>query len=183
MSAMEVHRSSFRVLMLAGVLALAGCASMSPEECLKADWHQKGVQDGRSGKARHYMDEHAKACREVGVTPDTQQYMVGREEGLRQYCTPSSGFEEGRRGHSYAQVCPADLEPGFLARFRDGRRVYDAQQRVYTASSRVNDKERAVFMAHDDKDKARLRRELGDLQRDLQRARDDLASAERRYKY
>jgi len=169
--------------MVAGVLALGGCASMSAEECLKADWYQKGVQDGRSGKTRHYLDEHVKACREVGVTPNTQQYMEGREEGLLRYCTPASGFEEGRRGHSYAQVCPADLEPAFLSRYRDGRRVYDAQQRVYTISSRVNEKERAVFMARDDKDKARLRRELSELQRDLQRAQDDLASAKRRFAY
>src|SRR5690606_13231192 len=60
-----------KLLLAAGVLlALSGCASMTPEECLHADWYEKGMQDGLRGQPRAYVEDHREACGKVGVVPN-----------------------------------------------------------------------------------------------------------------
>jgi len=169
-----------RLLLAAAVLGLGGCASMTPEECKTADWYEKGMSDGQHGRARAYLEDHVKACSEVGVRPNRERYMAGRDIGIRQYCTPHNGLQEGRRGASYANSCPPELEPAFLARYRAGYEVYRAQQRLDQINQRVQSKQRELDKAKEDKDRSRLRRDLRDLDGDARRARADLYAAERR---
>jgi len=122
------------IVVFAG-LAVAACATLSQEECLQGDWRAIGYIDGADGRAMSRIEDHAKACQKAGVAPDMSLYALGRDEGLMRYCTEASGFRVGREGHSYADVCPAPLEPEFLDGYADGRRVHAATSRLEEARS------------------------------------------------
>ncbi|NLY26364.1 MAG: DUF2799 domain-containing protein [Alcaligenaceae bacterium] len=166
-------------LAAATVTLLGGCASMTPEECLSADWYQQGLHDGGRGQSMALVEEHREACAKVGVEVDINRYRAGREEGLRTYCTPSVGFDEGLRGRYYSNVCAPALERTFLDSYRQGRRIYEAQQRVDSLKNDLNSKQYALERAKDDDSRARIRRQMRDLDDSLRRARDDLYYAER----
>ncbi len=67
---------------------------MSAEECRSADWRTVGYEDGRSGSGGRIGD-HSKACAKIGVTPNLDQYELGRAEGLRQYIPSLDGQGRG----------------------------------------------------------------------------------------
>lgn len=131
-----------------GALWLAGCETPSMDEgqCLTADWTTQGYQDAVAGRGMSRLDDHAKACAEHGVTPDSNAYHAGHIEGRRVWCRPANGFARGVRGGGYNQgYCAPDLEPDFMLALADGRTVYDAEQfaqtlqnRVYEAQARAN---------------------------------------------
>ncbi len=159
---------------------MAGCASMSEEECLTADWHARGLMDGRNGEPLRYLEEHREACAKVGVVPDALSYQQGHAIGIREYCTPENGARIGRNGRSYRNSCPADLEGPFLDRYRAGYRVYEAEQRVRNIDNDIQRKERELDKEKNEDKRRRLRREIRDLDDRLRRARHDLYEAERR---
>ncbi len=184
----EGHRRFFRsigparlLFSLTLVLALSGCASMSEEECLAADWKEQGYRDGLSGYPRSRVEEHTEACAKVAVVPDNARYQSGWNVGIREYCRPSNALSEGRRGHSYRNACPMELDPAFRTHYQVGYRVYQAEQHVNSLDSDLRRKERELEKEKDDKKRRTLRRELRDLDDRLLRARRDLHDAERRF--
>ena len=117
-----------RILAVAGlILTLAGCASLSEDDCKIGDWQGIGVVDGKAGYTSDKLNQHAKACSKYNVTPDVAAYMRGRTLGLQSYCTPSSGFEQGRKGRFYRGVCPVKIEERFKLGYALGREVYSAE--------------------------------------------------------
>lgn len=116
--------------MAAMALLISGCAGMSEEECLVADWHALGYEDGAAGRQVAQLGKRRQACAEYGVRPDTAAYRAGRDEGLELYCTEQRGFRIGRAGQNYNGVCPADLEGLFLQAHQAGRELYLAQRAV-----------------------------------------------------
>lgn len=175
------YRSVLRFLSICGLAGLlAGCASMSPEECRTADWRDQGMRDGQNGQPRAYLEEHREACGKVGIVPDAKQYEAGRAIGILRYCTPENGLNEGRQGRSYRNACPAALEPAFLERYKAGYRVYDAQRRVESLASEQRSKQYQLERAKDDRTRDSLRRQLRDLDYSLRSARDVLYYEERR---
>lgn len=161
-------------------VTLSACASMSEEECLTADWKEQGYRDGRSGFPLSRVEEHREACAKVGVVPNVTLYTAGRNVGIREYCTPENGLNQGLAGYSYRNACPMELERDFLIQYKRGYRVYEAQQRVNTLKRDVENKERQLDKEKDDKKRRALRRELRDLDDRLMRARRDLFDEERR---
>jgi hypothetical protein len=115
--------------------ALAGCATMSKEACLRGDWAGVGYGDGDAGRPQSRLDEHAKACAKSGVVPDAGAYFQAREQGLKLYCTQDRGFGEGRNGNAYHSVCPQGPEGGFLVGYADGQLVHAAVSRLSQAES------------------------------------------------
>ncbi len=120
---------------LASTLLLAGCETMSKEACLQGDWAGVGFKDGEAGRPQSRLDDHAKACAKTGVAPDPAPYFAARDQGLKLYCTPQRGFQEGRQGNGYADVCPDRTEGGFLAAYADGKLVHAAASRLSEAES------------------------------------------------
>lgn len=94
-------------LSLAALLFLSACATLSENECRAGDWYSIGRQDGADGRREDFILQHAKACNEFGVRPNKTEWLRGRAEGLKLYCTPAKAFEEGRRGKILSPVCPA----------------------------------------------------------------------------
>ena len=88
-------------------LMLAACASLNEEECRSGDWTSIGFADGSEGRLVSFLDKHAKACREFGITPDRAEWLAGRTQGLTRYCTPAKAYLVGREGHNITPVCSA----------------------------------------------------------------------------
>jgi hypothetical protein len=97
------------------IVLLAGCASMSKDECLNADWQLIGYEDGASGSAAVRIGEHRKACASHGVVPDKASYDLGYEEGIMTYCSYDRGFLSGQHGERGYEICPetSDYPEGY----------------------------------------------------------------------
>jgi hypothetical protein len=123
------------LLILAGIFS--GCATLSKNECLQADWYQLGYRDGSRGAPRSLFQKHYDACLEHAVYADRAVYFNGREEGLSIYCTYDSGFNHGRAGNRYQHVCPPDLESGFMAGYRSGQEIYQYESQLASLEHRL----------------------------------------------
>ena len=121
-------RLKFCCLIALGIFLIQGCATLSKDECLSADWHTIGYEDGSRGFTTQHIRKHREACAEHGIAPDFEGYMAGHREGARQYCVPIRGFSLGRNGKHYSGICPANLEDDFLAAFDEGRAVYQLKK-------------------------------------------------------
>ena len=97
--------------------------------CIR-DRYDIGIQDGAEGYSPSRLAQHQEACAEFRVRPDRGAYQAGWDRGIGEYCTPDRGFQEGRRGASYAYVCPPPLEWAFLEGYRNGQQLYRQEQRL-----------------------------------------------------
>ena len=140
----------------AGLFGLAGCATMTPAECLSADWRAIGYEDGLQGHERAMLANHRQACAKAGVAPDFDAYHAGRDDGIRVFCRPANGFRVGRAGIAYLGVCPAHLEGAFLAEYDAGAVIFDMESAV-----------------------SEVLREIASLEYRMEEAENDIARAER----
>lgn len=97
-----------RHLALLLLIPLAGCATLSEDQCLKADWEAIGQADGAKGRTPDFIDQHARACNQYGVAPIRSEWEAGRQQGLPLYCRPANAWQEGADGHRLSPVCPAE---------------------------------------------------------------------------
>ena len=174
------------------VLMLAACSSMSEKECLNADWRKVGYEDGSAGKYTFIFDEYVKDCGKAKVTPDNQAYLLGRDDGLRNYCTPEHGFYLGKSGYSANSVCPYTSAADFMDSFREGDKVHQAQVRVNDLDrertrirddmerTRHADEKAKTDKEHGDNDRARkkLEHDLDENEDHLREAKDKLFHVE-----
>ena len=164
-------------VLLAVLVLLAGCESMSKQECKVADWQRVGFNDGASGQSERRLAAYAEDCGEAGVTPDAQAYRRGWDGGILRFCTAANGWREGVQGHSgKGAVCQA--QPGF----EPFTRYLDAGLQVYRTSEqmRQNDYETARLQKRleaggTDDEKKRIREALRDLDRQQFYLRNTLA--------
>ena len=130
-------------------LALVGCATMSKDECLTADWYQVGYEDGALGYADTRISQHRQACAEYGITTDLRAYQDGHEEGIIRFCTPRNGFVQGRNGYNYTGICPPSLEHGFLDGYDAGREIYSARLVISELNAEQDSNENKVEALQD----------------------------------
>jgi hypothetical protein len=143
-----VPRLSISIVVL---LSLAGCASLSPEQCRNADWRQIGYADGASGLPGSRIQDHASACAKAGTKPDLDAYLSGRMEGLVSYCQPENGFEVGRRGAAdNAGDCPPHTRGAFLQNYRQGREINALESQIGSLRGAM-DNERREMRRRDDR--------------------------------
>src|ERR1044072_8358991 len=109
---------------LAGLWTLAGCSSMSANECVATDWRTVGYEDGAAGYSGNHIGKYRKACGKHGLAPDLAQYQSGRDAGLREFCKPMNGFRVGASGSGYGGVCPTGLDAPFLEAYESGRQLH-----------------------------------------------------------
>ena len=118
-------------------VTLWGCGGMSANECELADWRAVGYEDGSRGRATDTFGRHRKACAKHEVAADFDDYQAGREAGLREYCNPERGYQEGARGAQYHGVCPADLEPDFYDAYVEGQILYNLESAVVKTERQI----------------------------------------------
>ena len=125
------------IILLASILlVIAGCATVSKEDCLLTDWYEIGRLDGRQGKPRTTFQGRAKACLEHGINADRGAYYKGHDLGLKYYCTEQKGFELGQQGLAYNSVCPINLEKGFRAGYDKGMQSFCSEQKGFDLGRR-----------------------------------------------
>lgn len=117
--------------------ALMGCASLSKNECLQANWHELGWRDGNQGKPRSLFQKHADACVKHGIRAEKTEYFRGRDDGLMNFCTYDKGLSQGKSGKSYHYVCPPELEVSFLAGYNKGRKVHEYHRKVTALENKL----------------------------------------------
>ena len=130
-------RLALKLGILAAMAALAGCNSMSAQECQSTDWRTVGYEDGVNGYSGDRIGRYRNACSEHGVTPDLAQYQTGRDQGLTEFCKPANGFRVGARGAGYSGVCPADLDESFVDAYHSGRQLYTLRSRVGSTQDQI----------------------------------------------
>jgi len=128
------------LLWLLAAVLLQGCASMSREECLNANWTVVGEIDGQQGRGLDLLDDYRRDCAEYGVVPDVQAYVAGRENGLLLYCTSENGYREGRIGRQLEADCPPALAADFRRNFELGRDVHNSLDNLRNNSYLVRSK-------------------------------------------
>jgi hypothetical protein len=129
------------------LLVLCGCSSMSKNECLTVDWRTVGYEDGVAGYSGDRIAQHRKACARYGVSTDLGLYQQGRQQGLQEYCQPAHGYRIGVRGGGYTGVCPANLEPAFIAAYDAGHQLYSLEVRVSNTVNQINYKRQELDRA------------------------------------
>ena len=154
-------------LVLLSVL-MVGCATLNEDECYAADWYEIGYSDGVKGQPDSYLEKHRKACAKHGVRANLDDWLAGREAGLRRYCTAQRGYEEGVNNRAYHGVCAGRSADEFLRAYEQGQRLY--QQRTLVSDlKRDIDQISAEIVALEDEWQA-IRSEL---------LNDNLSAAER----
>ncbi|WP_227429470.1 DUF2799 domain-containing protein [Psychrobacter sp. I-STPA6b] len=127
---MGVFQSVRSILILASIVILSGCATLSKEECRTGNWEAIGFSDGASGYTPARLNSHNKACAKVGIAPDYQAWERGRQAGLTQYCTRDNAYIIGKRGQSMNAVCPASMNTELQSINADGRRYHTLSQQL-----------------------------------------------------
>ena len=167
-------------------LLLSGCASMSQQECLVADWRLVGYEDASQGHSTTRIGEHRKACAKANVQPDLNRYQQGHREGARVYCVKPRGYQEGAAGKAYQGICPADLEPAFLRAYDHGRERHAITQQISQLEGSISSSKLDIGRYQDDiaehekaivdgKSSSKERRQH---LRDMEQLRQQIAAAE-----
>ena len=177
----QLHHHMKRSVVLALLLVLAGCATMSPEECKVADWRAIGEKDGSQGKSEQ-LAGHLKSCQGVGIVPDNRLYRSGYQQGLKYYCQPQRILNLALQGNGDVSACPIGQQQFLTYYYRLGHDVYDAQNRIDELNSEQSRLERELIDKKDltDLQRKEKRDRLRELDRQLRYARDDLSSAQYR---
>ena len=164
-------------------LCLSGCASLSENECLTADWESIGYLDGSRGYNSGRVGEHSEACAKVNITPDAKLYEEGRNRGLEVFCTGRNGVRIGEQGGSYAGVCPVMLEDAFLRGYNAGKDLHDIKEHMSRVQSNIQDTQARLRTKQpplSDYERDQLIYRLRDLEREYGRTESDYRRAERR---
>ncbi|OQW75248.1 MAG: hypothetical protein BVN35_09105 [Proteobacteria bacterium ST_bin11] len=161
-------------------LFLTGCATLSQQDCKRADWFGLGVQDGRAGATTDRLNDHHKACSEYGVAVNDSQYFAGRDQGLKDYCRLENAFKEGLDGHDYRHVCPPEIDVVFSRYHSAAHSVHKERAEIQRIDNELSRKESSLGDSKlTDKERARVRDDIRQLGHDRDRARDDLYYHER----
>ena len=129
-----------RAILLVACAILTGCATMSPEECLQANWEEIGYNDAIEGHPVSRSQAHREACAETGVSVDFELYRHGYTLGLPYYCTRATGFESADHGGGYAAQCVSDEFPEYASGYSEGLDVFALKRKLRELNKRIEDK-------------------------------------------
>ena len=129
-----------KATLFVGCAMLAGCATMSPEECLQANWEEIGYNDAIEGHPVSRSQAHREACAETGVSVAFELYRHGYSLGLPYYCTRETGFESADHGGEYAAQCASDHFPEYASGYNEGLDVFALKRELRELDERIEDK-------------------------------------------
>lgn len=168
-------KRSTSVRWLAGPLAaaalLAGCESMTEDQCRRADWLQQGERDGQQGQPPGRIDAHREACAKTGVAPDAMRWQQGWRRGVVSYCTPRVAWHEGARNQSYHGACRDLDEANFLRWHRLGEDIYKARAQRDNIQKDIDKAEAQLKKAEKEDERKHLRDRIRNLDQDKARVR------------
>jgi hypothetical protein len=168
-----------RILAALSLLAtLGGCASISKSECLNADWEDIGVRDGANGQSEEQLIRHSTACAKVGVTPDRERWLKGRDIGLERFCVPHRAYRIGESGGGFdLGICHNFDQDRLQHAYELGRDVNRYASDVSSIGNEINGIRATLEQGNlEQKERERLIYRLGQLEyarNDAQRAYED----------
>lgn len=115
-----------------------------PLPCAHMDWYEIGRLDGLSGTPLSKLEEHKLQCPDGPGAVHEEMYTNGRDAGLVDYCSVQGGLEAGKNGEEYKNVCPAHLEPVFLANFRLGQKIRELESENEDLDARIRNLSRLI---------------------------------------
>lgn len=180
-------RASRNVPPAMGVLIaalVAGCATLSENECLVADWRALGYTDGSNGATPARFDQYRRDCAEFGVVPDLDAWRAGHAEGLELFCRPDRAYQLGRSGSPLPPVCPESRLADLADAWAQGQRWQAVSRVVAELEEAIEDVERTLEAERDpgedatgeERDAARIRRRA--LFNELDRLEEELEAAQ-----
>ena len=122
-----------QIFLLLATLLIGGCAghsTVSKNQCAAGDWQTLGYRDGVNGHRSSRLLDHQDACMKQDIVPDRADYMLGWNEGVREYCQPNNGFSVGEHGWAHNNICPSDMRADFQHAWKEGRSLYQARAEV-----------------------------------------------------
>lgn len=166
------------------LISTSGCSTLSKGECIEADWYEIGTRDGANGKPRSVLDNHRESCAKHKITPDREQYYLGRNRGIQSYCTPQNGFRIGKQGGYYHRVCPLNIERSFLNSYELGKEVYNINRDISEVESKIDKLEKKLDKKETKKGKRiKIREEIRILDRQYRELREQLLYLEQSARY
>lgn len=167
-------------IILAGLLILTGCATLSKDECLRGDWRGLGMKDGVNGEPAIRIEKHREACAEHGIRPDERLYMDGRAEGLREYCQIENAFRSGLNGRQYQGVCPPAIHSLFQRYNEAAYAVHQTREKIKQLDNEISSRQMKLESKKTkDQERIHLRGEIREREMKLDELRDDLHDQER----
>jgi flagellar motility protein MotE (MotC chaperone) len=165
-----------RTLLLTLALAtmLAGCETMTEDQCRKAaaaDWAERGRADGRNGEPESHLDAHRKACAKAGVAPDERRWRQGWVEGVKAYCVPASAWKAGLDNRSYRGACRDFDEPVFLRWHQLGQDAYKTRSERDARQREIGKLEEQLKKAEKEDERKALREKIRQLDSEMARLR------------
>lgn len=165
---------------LACFALLTGCSTLSENECRSADWYRLGAKDGQQGELTSLLDEHKESCARYGIRPDENQYLAGREAGLKRYCQLGNAFHLGMNGEEYKGVCPLYIDEDFRRYNASALEVHNSRKKIEDIDHKLSAKEHELGKKGTaEKEQLRLREEIKKLDHKRDLLRSDLRYQER----
>lgn len=127
---MEFTTQVRTLAVLALVIVLSSCSSISQQECETGDWYSIGVNDGKDGADIKKYKKYQKECASHGITADFAGYQQGYQQGLVFYCDFAHGEAHGRSGASYNTACTGKLETQFRLGYQKGKQWHQVKSAV-----------------------------------------------------
>ncbi|MDA7949069.1 MAG: DUF2799 domain-containing protein [Hyphomicrobiaceae bacterium] len=155
-------------------LGLAGCATLSTDECSTGDWQKIGKQDGNDGRTPDRFIHHAKACKLDRSDASRALYASGRQEGLKSYCTTVRGYREGALGQAYANVCAGSSAADFMKGYQLGQRVFQTESKSSTTLDSYHTVTRKLLRAETEGERAQLLKEQARLEAENARLKQEI---------
>ncbi len=175
-----IRATAIGVALGGAAMTMTGCATLSEGECQAGNWSDMGYRDGENGAKRGRLADYANACSEYGVNINRDAYLTSYEAGLAQYCVPDNGFDIGRKGRSYNNVCGAPQYGAFRDAYAQGRSIYDMEREHERLIGALDDVEEEI----DDVRRRLIEDELSDDERKrLRRKRDRLEDERQDLRY
>ena len=117
--------SQYRSWLIVLLLAVQGCAMRSPAPCQTSDWYAMGYQDAVTGRV---AGPHS--CADGVTDAALDEYGLGRQAGLLEYCQAENGLRLGNEGQEYQGVCDGATEAEFLRAYRQGKAMHDVKAQI-----------------------------------------------------
>lgn len=115
-----------RLFALLTLVSAVGCTTFSKQQCEEMNWALQGrsaaLNGHTAGSRLEYFDREC--FQEHGVSPNTQAFQAGYENGLKEFCTPQYAYQFAVRGGEYNGICPAEKEKAVTESFHNGRSIY-----------------------------------------------------------
>lgn len=146
-------------MLLSFTTLLNGCAIMSKDDCLSANWPLIGQHDGISG-AGSLMQKRGEACAKHKILIDRDQYTDGYKKGLKTYCNPQAVFDYALQGKGNYQSCPLEMH-------NELRPYYNVANNYYQAKKGLDSVEKNIASARSSLERSGLDQKSRDYYRSI----------------